>query len=225
MKKMKMFLGIVLTVLLWSSLAGADTFTETFLGGERDNKYFDIWQGWKAEIGFNLTDVGDQAKLYDASGHLQATKSPTTDVTSFVPADYNIVGAKLNFTFSSIDWPKEKVRIEAGVYDGDTLIYEHTYDLNPFWRWLDWGQRQYANLQLDLITLGFGEYVSDGKFLTLVIAPNICGIFANDFRLDYANLTVTADPVPVNPVPEPTTLLLLGLGLMGVAGIRRNFKK
>jgi hypothetical protein len=123
-------------------------------GGQRDGNYYDIWQGWKAEIGFNLTAVGDQAILYNASGTQMATQSPTTDVTSFVPAAYNIVGAKLNFTFSSNDWPAEKVRIEAGVYDGNTLIYQHTYDLNPFWRWLDWGQRQYANLDLDLIALG-----------------------------------------------------------------------
>lgn len=31
--------------------------------------------------------------------------------------------------------------------------------------------------------------------------------------------------IAIRPVPEPTTMLLLGLGLIGLAGVRRKFKK
>lgn len=42
--------------------------------------------------------------------------------------------------------------------------------------------------------------------------------------VDYSKLTVTGDTGGSAPVPEPSTMLLLGLGLMGLAGVRR-FKK
>jgi hypothetical protein len=49
-----------------------------------------------------------------------------------------------------------------------------------------------------------------------------------DFCLNSATLLATGDDgitPPISQVPEPTTVLLFGLGLMGLAGVRRKIKK
>lgn len=53
----------------------------------------------------------------------------------------------------------------------------------------------------------------------------ISSIFG-DFCFDYSELVVTGiNGEDLAPVPEPATMLLLGSGLFGLAGLRRKFKK
>jgi PEP-CTERM motif len=54
------------------------------------------------------------------------------------------------------------------------------------------------------------------KKLTIILGVAVL------FTLLIASNVFAAEPVPL---PEPTSILLLSLGLIGLAGIKRKFKK
>jgi hypothetical protein len=48
---------------------------------------------------------------------------------------------------------------------------------------------------------------------------------AKDFDWPFYGLAVHSGNVSVAPVPEPSTILLVATGLLGLAGFRKKFKK
>lgn len=83
------------------------------------------------------------------------------------------------------------------------------------------GSYTFNDLAWDAISVNIAWLQTDG-ILNVTLTR---GSGQGSVKITQSELTATGDRNDPVPTPEPTTMLLLGLGLIGLAGARRKIKK
>jgi hypothetical protein len=145
----------------------------------------------------NWVQTGQNAgEGYFANGSIQAT---------FDGASYNYFG----LWWGSMDWYNSiafyKDATQVAFFNGDAAAYA------------DGGE---ACFEGNKCADGGTEHRGTNHYVNFLNLPEF-----NSFVMTSSLWSFESDNIAVGVVPEPASMLLFGLGLLGLAGLRRKFKK
>ncbi len=222
MKKILIVLGTVFMLLGLSGVAGAFTidYSKTVVGDEFYSPYY-------TASGFVTEDFNSPPTIWTWSGNGQIKSSSNSHGAA--PAGYlGVADATPYVAVPNADNSVNLYQAElGGTYNyfglwwgsADWAAYGYIYNELRFYSGANLVETVTPNDLLGVDANGSWYSASDNTYVNIYGLPSF-----DKIQMYSSTYAFEADNMTVGVVPEPATMLLLGLGMVGLAGIKRRMR-